>query len=250
MTTTEPQKETKSIVLNRHAVLGILRGVKTQIRQIIKPQPEGAGWVDLPNKFKPKSKLLVRETFWGKHDVETGDYGTVYFNGPVLDVGKEFHPGIQYVASPDAFDPPTGESGRGRPYEPYTVAEPGDWWLAPPDDWNGEDQDHSLRGKWLFLPWEADRYTKHSAAQMPLWASRITLEIEEVRSQRLQDITEEDAIAEGVDSISMDAVPRQGTLSRRADFKQLWDKRYARKGLGWDQNPAVWAIKFNRVKES
>lgn len=83
---------------------------------------------------------------------------------------------------------------------------------------------------------------------MPRWASRLTLEVTGVRVERLQDITEGQAVAEGVDTVSMEAVPRQATMSRRADFKQLWDRLSAKRGFGWDKNPWVFVIEFKRVE--
>lgn len=77
---------------------------------------------------------------------------------------------------------------------------------------------------------------------MPRWASRLTLELTDVRVERLQDISEEDAIAEGVDAVSMADVPRQATWSRRQDYAQLWEKL---NGKGsWDLNPWVWVLTF------
>lgn len=83
---------------------------------------------------------------------------------------------------------------------------------------------------------------------MPRWASRITLDVTSVRVERLQDITEADALAEGVDAVSMADVPRNGTMSRRADFKQLWDGLNLKRGFGWDINPWVWVIEFSKGK--
>jgi hypothetical protein len=82
---------------------------------------------------------------------------------------------------------------------------------------------------------------------MPKWAARLWLEVIEVRAERVQDISEVDAIAEGVDAVSMAAVPRQATMNRRSDFKQLWDSINAKRGYGWDANPWVWRIAFRKV---
>jgi len=90
---------------------------------------------------------------------------------------------------------------------------------------------------------------------MPRWASRITLNITEVRAERLQDISEEDAIAEGVTGphdvwypafrVPGDSKPRYS--SAKSAFTDLWDSINAKRGFGWDTNPWVWAISFERV---
>jgi hypothetical protein len=78
---------------------------------------------------------------------------------------------------------------------------------------------------------------------MPRWASRITLGISDVRIQRLNEISEDDAIAEGVDAVNMADIPRQASWSRKQDFSRLWDHI---NGAGaWDQNPWVVAISFS-----
>ena len=68
---------------------------------------------------------------------------------------------------------------------------------------------------------------------MPRWASRITLEVTEVRCERIQSITTEDIIAEG--SRNLDA------------FRGLWEKLNGPRGYGWASSPWVWAYTFKRV---
>jgi hypothetical protein len=84
------------------------------------------------------------------------------------------------------------------------------------------------------------------AIHMPRRYSRLTLEITDVRVQRLQDISEADAIAEGVDAVSMADMPRQATLNRRTDFAHIWDKINGKRAP-WASNPWVWALTFERV---
>lgn len=101
---------------------------------------------------------------------------------------------------------------------------------------------HPKYGKALWTP----------SIHMPRWASRITLEIIDVRVERVQDINESEAQAEGVRPAfshpGLDGVVSQP--SYRWGFWRLWDKLYAERGLGWDVNPWVWAITFRRVESS
>lgn len=83
-----------------------------------------------------------------------------------------------------------------------------------------------------------------AARFMPRWASRITLEITEVRVQRLQEISEADAIAEGCRAVSMHSLDCDSIPPSR-EFAALWDSI---NGAGsWSSNPWVWAISFRRV---
>jgi hypothetical protein len=86
-----------------------------------------------------------------------------------------------------------------------------------------------------------------SSIHMPKWACRIWLRVTDVRVERLQKISTIDAKAEGVDAISMEDVPRQATWSQRDDFAQLWDRLNAKRGFGWDVNPWVWIVSFERT---
>jgi len=114
---------------------------------------------------------------------------------------------------------------------------------------------------------------------MPRWASRLTLEVKAVRVEQLQEISEADAIAEGATrreihghsaGWSMDW-SRVGQLSRfaggihqrgneqpltdrdvclgsaRMAFGALWNSINGKRGRGWEANPFVWVVKFERV---
>lgn len=89
---------------------------------------------------------------------------------------------------------------------------------------------------------------KRPSIHMPRWASRLTLELTEVRVERVQAISEADAIAEGVDAVSVADVPRQATRTRRADFAQLWDWLNADRGYSWESNPWVWCLSYRLVQ--
>ena len=81
---------------------------------------------------------------------------------------------------------------------------------------------------------------------MPRWASRITLEVTDVRVQRVQEITEHDVVAEGLELIEL---PNSGGCDADyAGFRTLWDSINDKRGFGWDTNPWVWAVSFRKVE--
>jgi len=86
---------------------------------------------------------------------------------------------------------------------------------------------------------------------MPRWASRITLEITGVRVERLNEITEADARAEGVECFDDTKTFRSYwddfcvCLSAKDSFQTLWAKINGPDS--WDANPWVWVVEFRRV---
>lgn len=100
-----------------------------------------------------------------------------------------------------------------------------------------------------------------AARFMPRWASRLTLRITDVRVQRLQEISEDDAKAEGapyyvyghgpVTKTELRIEPGYwGHGSYRAGFECLWNDLNAKRGYGWDVNPWVWAITFEPIEQN
>jgi hypothetical protein len=78
-----------------------------------------------------------------------------------------------------------------------------------------------------------------------LWKNkaRLFLEVTGVRVERLQNITEKDAVREGMP----ESMTGASDYSRRC-FHSLWDTLDAKRGYGWDKNPWVWVIEFGKVK--
>lgn len=85
----------------------------------------------------------------------------------------------------------------------------------------------------------------HPSIHMPKEAARIFLKATDVRAERLQDITEEDAIAEGMSKTLVDGVV---FISAKGNFHVLWDSLNIKRGYGWEANPWVWVIEFERVE--
>lgn len=104
-------------------------------------------------------------------------------------------------------------------------------------------------------------WRKKIARFVPAWASRITLEIVSVRVERVQDISVQDAIAEGVSGangalgsdpistwhwVSKLGSPLSSTAWPRARYANLWSSI---NGPGsWNANPWVWVLTFKRIK--
>lgn len=79
---------------------------------------------------------------------------------------------------------------------------------------------------------------------MPRWASRLTLAVTNVRVERLQDISEEDAKAEGASAVFATREDGTEAYGHRIGFHILWNSLNAKRGLGWDKNPWVAAYTF------
>ena len=109
----------------------------------------------------------------------------------------------------------------GRPPSQWSTIDPIWYWA----DGNPEDGD-----------WTKPKPSIH----MPRWASRISLRVTAVKVERLQDISEDDAEAEGCDFFG------DQTLAYKGKFAALWAEIH---GPGaWDANPWVAAYSFERVK--
>ena len=85
---------------------------------------------------------------------------------------------------------------------------------------------------------------------MPRWASRITLNVKDVRAERLMHISPKDAIAEGIDyerHYSGSGNPCDEIRILNA-FQELWDSINEKRGYGWYTNPWVWVFEFEVQK--
>jgi len=126
----------------------------------------------------------------------------------------------------------------GQPGDQLWVKET--WREDSPDDPEGAiyraDQEHLMPqgGRWK------------PSIFMPRWASRVTLEITGVRVERLQDISETDALAEGIHRYDVleEAGPHDPHFNR-GTYQRLWESING--GGSWASNPWVWVITFKGI---
>jgi hypothetical protein len=133
------------------------------------------------------------------------------------------------------------------PYEPGQLLWVRESWNNEPIQWHGGAS--SLTFKADYDEPALNIASKHGikwrpSIHMPRWASRITLEVTAVKVERLQDISEEDAKAEGADEAEI--VWRNEyegpAKTRKAGFRNIWFSIHG--PASWDANPWVVAVSF------
>lgn len=92
--------------------------------------------------------------------------------------------------------------------------------------------------------------TWRSPISMPREVARLFLRVTDVRVERVQDISTSDCEREGIAS---DIDRFNGLMTPHHDwivgeFARLWDTINAKRGYGWDSNPFVWVISFERLE--
>lgn len=102
------------------------------------------------------------------------------------------------------------------------------------------------REEWWRHNWHVRPATTIPAIHMPRWACRLFLKVKAVRVERVQEITNDDAKAEGVRPENAEVNCSGGAYKN--GFVGLWDSINAKRGFGWDTDPWVWVIEFKFVE--
>lgn len=231
------------IIMGSDSVAATLKDLKTQTRRVIKiPQKvthvERVGFTSAC----PEGLAAVR----GRH--ASGEYGDSFVKCPYGVVGDHLWVKETYVVESnqhidsEAYYPPPFTDGRpvNRVAEIVDVADA--YWEQC--HYKATDPNPELVNEHTdeMLGWRSPRF-------MPRWASRLTLELLGVRVERLQEISEEDALAEGVASTAIfghgDTIIA-GEYARER-FPRVWDALNAKRGYSWESNPFVWALTFRRI---
>ncbi|HGD8211897.1 TPA: hypothetical protein ACI7E0_003503 [Escherichia coli] len=224
----------RGMIFNDEMVRAILEGRKTQTRRIMKNQPAEVG---------PEAPVMVREIGAGFQWYGADGVSSV-FNCPFGIVGDRIWVretwailGNEDGCSVDWNDNLCrgDEKNAARIYRASCEQKPGDYglWSIPDDaDWKPHTVNEKFDGGW------------RPSIHMPRWASRILLEITDVRVERLRDMSEADAKAEGASPAMYKITPPEAVY--RVGFGDIWRSIYGQDN--WLSNPWVWVIEFERIQ--
>lgn len=199
----------KPILFNTEMVRAILDGRKTCTRRLVKflpgENPQWTGYIrDGLMLYNGKNEPCIRKA--------------PYQPGDILYVRETW----QYLYELDGNEQII--EGTGKYYYAATDTIPFDTYV----DASGVTHER--------VPW-------HPSIHMPKEAARIWLKVTDVRVERLQDMTDDDAEAEGCFDCTSIAL----------GFPDVWDSTIKKSDLdryGWDANPWVWVIEFERCEKS
>lgn len=224
----------KPILFNTEMVKAILDGRKTQTRRLIRPQPDGQLSYIMggsnPGKWDYMSASQAKAWDVDESRICKQDDGRLWTPPCHAD-------DVLYVRETWNYGYVDSDWKEGCP--------PEHWFEGL--DWNGKDHEF-LRGIsrfWYLADNEEPLYGLKwkPSIHMPKAAARIWLKVKRVRVERLKDITEEDAEAEGCQA--------QGIMDARERFAMVWNSAYGVFGKktpeNWASNPWVWVIDFENA---
>ncbi len=214
----------RPILMSGPMVRAILAGQKTQTRRVIKPyEPKAGSGAVPPDVVMRRDGFAHRGCPFG----QPGDRLWVRENFQPLYAKGYFMEDVDY------------ETGHG--YAPAYMA------TGPVHEYLDHNTDEIN-----------DRITP--SIFMPRWACRLVLDVKAVRVERLQEISAQDAKAEGVEVIGVaihafgpklykDYLGHTGAghPDARRSFQTLWDSLNKKRGFGWATNPWIWVIEFERT---
>ena len=227
----------RPIIMSGDSVRAILAGAKTQTRRVVKPQPPSwirtfgysaftpVGHISGRGIFEPDGPAekfyrcphgRVGDRLWGRETFSTSGLTRYHRSGNPDDHGGPNDPCCAYAA--------TATYRCGKRVPDAAMATGAHKWKSP-----------------LF---------------MPRWASRLTLELTEVRVERVQKITHADALAEGCAGrdwvqerpFPPETINEAGELPRH-EYKRTWDALNAARGFPWSSNCWTWVLRFRVVPQ-
>lgn len=215
-TTVETAVKERPTTLYPHEIRNALRSRGGQFRRVAKPQPNWSTPRERPAASPEGWQIEGHSGIWS----EDGDAETEVRKCPYM-VGMRL-----WVREPWALHPD------------YHPQEAGVIYRATDPGWDANNEG---------IKWR-------NAMFMPRWAARLTLEITEIRVERVADISEEDAIAEGCEDYCWGGYDFDFNIKHTptvANFHRLWDSINGKKpGCSWADNPWVWVIGFKMIESA
>lgn len=228
----------KPILFNTEMVRALLKGRKTVTRQVVKPQPKmQLAYISMGHhhgKWAYPPSNCMEQSGWDEKyrriDGLTAEDNAMYWTPPC-------HTGdILYVRE-------TWEKVGDR-Y--FYRADDDCQWIEKPTGGYSEG--------WNFLKW-------HPSIHMPKETARLFLRVTDVRVERLRDITEEQARAEGIQPVMVSVDPEDTPDNERTwsewlpalpGYIECWNRTIKESDLlcySWEANPWVWVIEFERISK-
>ncbi|WP_034949781.1 hypothetical protein [Erwinia oleae] len=216
----------RPILFSDQRVRALLSGQQTQTRRIMKSQLMGPGQdnhegcygIDVINNHLQGNRVMGMENL--SYHCPYGQPGDRLWvretwRGPIIDANEV----SDYERSPTRFKNPR--------YCQYRADTSHFVDRADQEDQSG---------------WQA-------GIHMPRWASRIDLEIARIRVEKIQDISEDDVMAEGVQTdshfLNNFFTMHNEPVSAKDAYRKQWALQYG--GTSWEVNPWVWVIDFTRI---
>jgi hypothetical protein len=220
----------KPILFSTTMVQAILDGRKKMTRRVIKPQP-----------LKPIQYYLLVHNEVVKMPIAIQEYSKV--------ISKYSKKGYTQIYTKGPLQGMIGPLCKYKVGDVLWVRET--WQHTKVLNINPEDENYGYVYKADDQPWEDYEGWKWKPSLfMPLDACRLFLKITNIRAERLQDITEEDAIYEGIINrhpFGFTAFGIDQCESAKESFKYLWSVINGEKS--WEENPFVWVIQFERYEQ-
>jgi len=216
----------RPILFNGEMVRAILAGRKTQTRRVFKFNA-GSFFKDITGQ--------VQAHFEFKTVYPMPKVGFVFWDSDASDSLREFSDKA-YAESTAGYRCPYGEPGdRLWVRETFMVMDIGSFGRVKNTLLFRATDEEAVNMRWKpeFIKWKPSIF-------MPRNYSRLLLEIVSVRVERVQNISLQDAISEGMTC----DLP---FCNQQEEYEDLWNRIHKKRGFGWDTNPWVWVIEFKRV---
>ena len=220
----------RGMIFNGEMVRAILSGQKTQTRRIVKCDFQEIAGRDDGSLWPWREDCEHAEDYW--YPCPHGNVGDrIWVRETWAALGNEDGCSIDWNENLVK----EGGAAGARIYRASCEQKQEDYglWSIPDDaEWKPHTDNMKYEGVWV------------PSIHMPRWASRILLEITNVRVERLNDISNEDAKAEGYPA---ELAADGGYYDPFLWFRNLWDGIYPEQSF--KHNPWAWVIEFKRVQE-